>query len=203
MPTVSPTSLTSAATAKTTSKSMSDMKPEDFLKLLITQLKNQDPFEPVKNQDLLDQISSIRQLQNSMDLSKTLTSTSLHQEITSAGGLIGKTVEGLNSTGDSVSGVVTSVSVKDKAVSLDLDTGEQVPLDNVTRVVQAGSTGATSSSGTNSSAGTPAVASTTAGTTPAATTTPTTPTPNSNNALSLANLTPPAMPDQNNVLKQP
>jgi flagellar basal-body rod modification protein FlgD len=43
------------------------MSKDDFLKLLITQLKNQDPLEPVKNEDMaaqLAQFSSLEELQN-------------------------------------------------------------------------------------------------------------------------------------------
>lgn len=134
MPTTSAIGAAGSAAVTGATKNMSQMKPEDFLKLLITQLRSQDPFEPVKNQDLLDQITSIRELQNSMDLSETLSATNLQQQIASAGSLIGKTVQGLNDAGETVAGQVTSLMIKDKKVILQLDTGQQVKLANVTKV---------------------------------------------------------------------
>lgn len=171
----------SSATQSNTSrtavgKSMDAMTPLDFLNLMITQLKNQDPFEPMTNSELLQQISSIRQLQSNMSLSDTLTGNSLREEIGSGGALIGKTVEGLNASGDRVSGVVTSVTIKDGSVLLDLDSGEQVPLGNLTRVLQTASAAA---------AATPALTQTA-----------------NTNPLSPASQTSPATPDNNSTLTE-
>src|SRR5438477_13067402 len=48
------------------------LKPEDFIKMMITQLQNQDPMEPAKNEELLAQMSQIGQLQSSTDLQTSL-----------------------------------------------------------------------------------------------------------------------------------
>ncbi|MCG3180667.1 MAG: hypothetical protein BIFFINMI_03030 [Phycisphaerae bacterium] len=122
--------------SSTQAKSVGDVSPEDFLRLLITQLKNQDPFEPMKNQELLQQMSAIRGLQSNLDLESTLKTITLQQQISSAGALIGKVVTGLNSTLDKVTGTVTSVAVESGSVYLDLDNGQRVGLDDVTRVTQ-------------------------------------------------------------------
>ena len=42
-----------------------ELKTEDFIKMMITQLQNQDPMEPAKNEELLAQMSQIGQLQSS------------------------------------------------------------------------------------------------------------------------------------------
>ena len=115
-------------------RSLGEISPEQFLKLLITQLQHQDPFEPVKNQDLLAQMSAVRELQSTLELQDTLKSITLQQQISSAGALIGKQVTGLNGNMDQVAGVVTSVAVESGQVHLELDTGQRVPLTNVTRV---------------------------------------------------------------------
>jgi len=117
-----------------TTKNMSQMSSQDFLKLLITQLQSQDPFEPVKNQDLLNQISAIRELQSTMDLSSTLKAMTKQQQIVSAGALIGKTVRGLNADMETVVGIVTSVTVNGDDVMLELDNGQQVAVKNLTKV---------------------------------------------------------------------
>jgi flagellar basal-body rod modification protein FlgD len=127
----------SARAGKPSTKTMDMMAPQDFLKLLITQLQSQDPFEPVKNQDLLNQISAIRELQSTMDLSSTLKAMTKQQQIVSAGALIGKTIHGLNPNMENVTGIVTSVTVSGEDVVLELDTGQQVAVKNVTKVMPA------------------------------------------------------------------
>ena len=46
---------------------------DDFFKLLIAQLQNQDPTEPVGNAELLQQLSAMRNLQSNTELGETLT----------------------------------------------------------------------------------------------------------------------------------
>src|SRR4051812_42152152 len=54
-------------------KSM-DLKAQDFIKMMVTQLQNQDPMEPAKNSELLAQMSQIGQLQSSTSLNESLKS---------------------------------------------------------------------------------------------------------------------------------
>ncbi len=117
-----------------TGRSIGEISPEEFLQLLITQLQNQDPFEPVKNQELLQQMSAVRQLQSNIELQSTLEDITLQNQISSAGALIGKVVQGLNAGGDKIGGVVTSVAVEAGKVHLELDTGQRMPLSNVHKV---------------------------------------------------------------------
>ena len=44
----------------------------DFLKLMITQLQQQDPFEPVDNKDMLAQMAQFSALAGSSDTNETL-----------------------------------------------------------------------------------------------------------------------------------
>lgn len=118
------------------SRSIGEISPEEFLQLLITQLQNQDPFEPVKNQDLLQQMSAVRQLQSNIELQQTLEDITLQQQISSAGALIGKLVQGLDGNLDRVNGLVTSVAVQSGQVYLELDNGNHIKLQNVQRVAE-------------------------------------------------------------------
>ena len=47
---------------------------QDFYELLITQLTNQDPMEPMGNEELLRQIASIREIELSSSLTESLQS---------------------------------------------------------------------------------------------------------------------------------
>ena len=111
-----------------------ELKTEDFIKMMITQLQNQDPMEPAKNQELLAQMSQIGQLQSATTLQESLKGMVAQNQIGSAAGLIGKGVDGLDPNDDPVSGVVTSVRVEKDGVSLELDNGKTLPLSRVTSI---------------------------------------------------------------------
>jgi flagellar basal-body rod modification protein FlgD len=116
------------------SKKNFELKTEDFIKMMITQLQNQDPMEPAKNQELLAQMSQIGQLQSATTLQESLQGMVAQNQIGSAAGLIGKSVDGLDPNDDPVSGVVTSVRVEKDGVSLELDSGKTLPLGRVTSI---------------------------------------------------------------------
>src|SRR5947208_12291940 len=87
------------------------LKPADFIKRMITQLQNQDPLQPAKNEELLAQMSQIGQLQSSTELQASLKSLVLQNNIGSAGNLIGRMVQGLDDRGSKVKGLVNSIKV--------------------------------------------------------------------------------------------
>ena len=116
------------------SKKNFELKTEDFIKMMITQLQNQDPMEPAKNQELLAQMSQIGQLQSATTLQESLQGMVVQNQIGSAASLIGKDVHGLDGNDDPVSGVVTSVRVEKDGVSLELDSGKTLPLGRVTSI---------------------------------------------------------------------
>lgn len=67
---------------------------EDFLKILVAQLKNQDPLEPMKGTDFtaqLAQFSSLEQLRNLNDTLETQSVNQMTLGYTQAVGMIGKT----------------------------------------------------------------------------------------------------------------
>ncbi len=114
-----------------------DLKTEDFVNLMVTQLQNQDPLEPTGNEALLSQMSQIGQLESSTKLQESLTTMVLQNNLASAGNMIGKDVKGFASVGDetvAVEGQVTSVRVEGDNVWLELDTGHTVDLTKVTEV---------------------------------------------------------------------
>jgi flagellar basal-body rod modification protein FlgD len=124
---------TPATTSAPKSKNL-DLKTEDFVKMMITQLQNQDPMEPAKNQDLLAQMSQIGQLQSATTLQESLKGIVTQNQIGAAASMIGKGVEGLDDNDDPVAGVVTSVRVEKDQVNLELDNGTTLPLTRVTSI---------------------------------------------------------------------
>lgn len=126
-----------------------DLKPQDFIKMMITQLQNQDPTSPAKNEELLAQMSQIGQLQASTTLTDSLKGMVLQNQIGNAGNLIGKSVQGLTDTNEPVTGIVNSVRVEDDNVMLELDNGHTLALGRVTGIAQAPNTAQGMANGVN------------------------------------------------------
>ena len=82
---------------------------QDFLTMLITELKNQDPTQPVSNSELLQQLSQMQALQSNVELNSTLTNLSNDQQITAGASFLGKVVSGTDSKNNPISGTADSV----------------------------------------------------------------------------------------------
>jgi len=129
-------------------KSSQALNTEDFLKILVTELTNQDPFEPMKNQDLLAQIASIQQLESSQIMTDTLTNVGDRfdgvvdklgqfldrEQLGSASQMVGQFVTGITSSGELAAGKVAAVNVNQGEIMLELDTGELIGLNQMTRL---------------------------------------------------------------------
>ncbi|MFN0196993.1 MAG: flagellar hook assembly protein FlgD [Planctomycetaceae bacterium] len=111
----------------------SGMTSQDFMKLLIAQLRNQDPLQPTDNEQLLNQITSMRELQSNLELESTLKSITTNQQFASAASLLGQTITGTTSSKEPVTGVVSQIFLKDNSVILGVD-DKEVPLANVSTI---------------------------------------------------------------------
>jgi flagellar basal-body rod modification protein FlgD len=144
-----------------TSNPKSQLKVDDFIKMMVTQLQQQDPTEPAKNGELLQQMSQIGQLQSSQALQTSLQGLVLQNNIGSASNLIGKEVEGNNATtGEKITGTVKSVRVVKGSVLLSLEDGTDLPMSNISSIAQpaaAASGNADLTNAINNSAGATAV----------------------------------------------
>jgi flagellar basal-body rod modification protein FlgD len=124
----------SSSTSVASASNPYNLSPESFIQLMVTQLQNQDPTQPTSNQDLLAQMSQIGQLESSTQLQSTMASVTLQTQVGSASALIGKQVSGVDSSNNTSTGVVSSVSVAGGTVSLNLDSGETMPLTGLSSI---------------------------------------------------------------------
>ena len=121
-------------TSPLTKSKVSEIKPEDFLKIMLAELQQQDPFEPVTSKDLIAQVGQVKDIQSSMDLSTTLKDLAVSQKLSAAGTLLGKEITGLNSDGDKISGLVSSITREGNTIYLELDSGQRLEVGNVLTV---------------------------------------------------------------------
>ena len=130
------------------------MTPQDFIHLMITQLKNQDPTQPMSNEQLLQQMTDIGQLESTDQLQSSMTTMTLQNNIGAAANLLGKSIVGMDDQKNLTKGVVNGVLVQNNLVYLTLDSGANVQLGNVTSIAPAPATttaGATAASSTTAS----------------------------------------------------
>jgi flagellar basal-body rod modification protein FlgD len=95
VPTSIRTTAQDAAAKMTATTGQSSMGQQDFLTLFTTQLKNQDPLDPVKNEAFVAQLAQFSQLEATTNMASSLTNftTSMSSgQITSSAGLIGTKV---------------------------------------------------------------------------------------------------------------
>ncbi len=90
----------------------SDLNIDEFLQLLITEMQNQDPLDPMQNSEMLQQIGQIREIGATDQLTSTLGNLASSQELVAASGLIGKEVQALADDSTEISGVVDRVTVQ-------------------------------------------------------------------------------------------
>lgn len=113
----------------------SNLGKDDFLKILITQLQNQDPMQPMQDKDFIAQMAQFSSLEQMTNVASGL--AKLPQMLGYASSLIGKTISwtGVDANGASQqkSGKVDSIVVKD-GIQYAVVKGENVALDQVTKV---------------------------------------------------------------------
>ena len=129
-----PTTPPTTTPPTTPAAGLNGMTASDFLNLMITQLQQPDPLTPTDSNQLLTQMSQISQLQSNTQMQNSLQGMTLQQSIGSAGNLIGKTIQGLDDTGNNVQGTVNSVRVVNQKVYLALDSGSVLQMGNVTSI---------------------------------------------------------------------
>lgn len=94
------------------------MDLSQFIKLLVAEMQNQDPMNPMDNSQILQQISQIKAIGSNDKLTSTLASLQLQQDMASGATLLHQTVTGLNAEGKMITGTVDKVSVADNKVQL-------------------------------------------------------------------------------------
>src|SRR5688500_3696220 len=102
---------TTPPTATTESKSKNEMDKDLFLKLLVAQLKYQDPSKPADTSQFLAQTAQFTTVEKLEELSKNQTEMVTAQLMASATNLIGRTVTYTGIDGKEYSGVVASTTI--------------------------------------------------------------------------------------------
>ena len=130
---VSGTNTQNTSAQTTTSTSKNTLGQDAFLKLLMTQLRNQDPLQPTDNTAFIAQLAQFSSLQEVQGISTNLKSYTSSQPILEASNLIGRTVTGKDSDSNTVQGKVSSVRFDSGNVILNVG-GTEVTADSLTSI---------------------------------------------------------------------
>jgi flagellar basal-body rod modification protein FlgD len=85
-----------------------------FLKLLLAEMKNQDPMEPMKGSEYVAQLATFSQVEKSVQMNDRLAALLTSSQLNEANGLIGRSV---TSPDGSVSGVATAARISSDGVT--------------------------------------------------------------------------------------
>lgn len=113
------------SSTQTTSTSSATLGYDQFLQLLITEMQNQDPTEPMDSTETVSQLASFSAVEQAVKTNTTLSSILASSSLSQAGSYVGRTV---TSADGSVSGVVTSVTIGDSGLTATLTDGRTIAI---------------------------------------------------------------------------
>ena len=124
-----------APSPSTGGSSFANLSSEEFFEVLFTELKNQDPLEPTDSSKMLEQLSTIRNIESQVKLQQKIEDLVTNNQMAIDGGLIGKVVEGRDEHFNYASGAVQSVRLVGDQILLEIESGQRVPMDNVLNIL--------------------------------------------------------------------
>lgn len=116
----------SSSNSSSSTTSSSSVDYNTFLQLLIAEMKNQDPTNPMDTSEYMSQFAQLSTVEQAMQTNSKLDALLSSQSLSQANGLIGKTVSFTDSTGASFSGKVVSVSINSDGSIATLQDGTKV-----------------------------------------------------------------------------
>lgn len=119
----------------------SELGKDEFLKILMAQLQNQDPLNPLDDKDFIAQMatfSSLEQLMNMSESIDALVQNQLISPIVQYSHMVGKEVTYISKdeqgNQDTVKSKVKAVSQKDGWAVFELENGEKIIADSILKV---------------------------------------------------------------------
>lgn len=134
-PIFSNSAYTGSTSTTATGQTKKTLDQQDFLNLLITQLKNQDPLNPMKDTEFIAQMANFSSLEQMSAVNKNMEkflAAQQQQNGAVAVSMIGKQITDVNG----ISGMVTGVKLADDGVKLVVN-GNEILMSNVREVKNA------------------------------------------------------------------
>ncbi|AOM83183.1 flagellar hook assembly protein FlgD [Salisediminibacterium beveridgei] len=124
-----------------------DMGKDAFLKLLITQLQNQDPLEPMEDKEFIAQMANFTSLEQMTNMNENMSKFIENQQqgqFFSHSDMIGKSVEWQeevetedgNKRMETMEAIVQAVKFKNGAATILTRSGEELSVDDIQKIAQ-------------------------------------------------------------------
>lgn len=123
-------------TQSTTGPASQTMDANMFMKLLVTQLQNQDPSSPMDTNQMMTQTTQLASMEQLTSLNSTQTQDFALSMRTAAAAMIGQQISYSDKDGNTITGKATSVSFSGATPTVTVG-GVPVALDSVTGVTSA------------------------------------------------------------------
>ncbi len=123
-----------AAGGTPSASSRASITRDQFLKILVSELTSQDPLEPMSNNDFIQQLVGLQSLEQTANLTDSLSSFERFMQMSSGSTMIGKSVKGLAANGEPVQGVVSKVVLENGTVNVVVG-WQKVPVDSITEIL--------------------------------------------------------------------
>lgn len=129
---VSPVNNSGSSTGLTSGQQVIDK--QQFLQLLVTQLQNQDPLDPVKNEDFAAQLAQFSSLEQMQNLNNSFDDFMQLSQVQSASAMIGREVAWFDEQNQlDKQGVVDKIVIGSNGLKLEV-AGELVPVSEINEV---------------------------------------------------------------------
>ena len=105
----------------------STLGQQEFMQLLVTQLKNQDPMNPMDDKDFMGQMAQFSSLEQITNLVAATQREAFSSQMSQAVGLIGHEVSWVTADGTSGTGTASKVSIADGAIQITVGDSQVAP----------------------------------------------------------------------------
>jgi flagellar basal-body rod modification protein FlgD len=147
----SPTPTSLYATPETSAPDQT-LDTQDFMNLLIAQLQNQDPTQPMDSSEMVQQTTELGMMQELTQVQSDTDSSLTLQMQSTAASLLGQNVIYTNSSGVPATGIATAVSFSGSSPTVTIG-GQSVALSAILGITQAAGAGSSGSGSGSSGSG--------------------------------------------------
>jgi len=114
----------------------SAVNKDEFLKLFVTQLKNQSPLDPLKGHEFIAQLAQFSSLEQLTNLNTSFADNLKFQQLTGGSEFIGKKATYVDPVvGGNAEGVIQGVTTLDDSISVVIQ-NKEIPLSNITGIFE-------------------------------------------------------------------
>lgn len=117
---------------KKAGKKAGELGKDDFLNLLVAQLKNQDPLNPMKDTEFVAQLANFSSLEQTTSMNKNMEEFLKQQQYQNSAAAVNMMGMQITSAAGET-GIVTGVKIEDSGIFLTVN-GKQVPYTEIKEV---------------------------------------------------------------------